>query len=117
MRGSLPRIANQETENPISISEFLKIRLESCSCTRGDYIHLVEGGNTRERLQQSSPRVPKSSRRQLMARLRYLSHLPKSVWSLGYCRLAFLTLSSSHFDPELTSRRAGPTSAGCDPVG
>jgi len=21
----------------------------------------------------------------------------KSVWSLGYCRLAFLTLSSSHF--------------------
>src|SRR5215470_16804156 len=68
MRGSLPRIANQETENPILISEFLKIRLESCCCTRGDYIHLVEGGNTRERLQQSGPRVPKSSRRQLMAR-------------------------------------------------
>src|SRR5215831_19585187 len=33
-----------------------------------------------------------------MARLRNFSHLPKSVWSLGYCRLAFLTLSSSHFD-------------------
>jgi hypothetical protein len=26
MRGSLPRIANQETENPILVSEFLKIR-------------------------------------------------------------------------------------------
>jgi len=33
----------------------------------------------------------------LLARLRNFSHLPKSVWSLGYCRLAFLTLSSSHF--------------------
>jgi len=38
-----------------------------------------------------------------VARLRNFSHLPKSVWSLGYCRLAFLTLSSSHFDPEPTS--------------
>src|SRR5215831_2951154 len=28
---------------------------------------------------------------------------PKSVWSLGYCRLAFLTLSSSPFDPQPTS--------------
>ena len=34
----------------------------------------------------------------LLDRLRNFSHLPKSVWSLGYCRLAFLTLSSSHFD-------------------
>src|SRR5215813_13576716 len=33
----------------------------------------------------------------LVARLRNFSRLPKSVWSLGYCRLAFLTLSSSHF--------------------
>src|SRR5215470_15698789 len=36
----------------------------------------------------------------LLARLRNFSHLPKSVWSLGYCRLAFLTLSSSRFDPQ-----------------
>ena len=35
-----------------------------------------------------------------MARLRNFSHLPKSVWLLGYCRPAFLTLSSSHFDPK-----------------
>src|SRR5262245_55019532 len=35
-----------------------------------------------------------------LARLRNLSHLPKSVWSLGYCRLAVLTLSSSRFDPQ-----------------
>src|SRR5215813_8664031 len=34
------------------------------------------------------------------ARLRGFSQVPKSVWSLGYCRLPFLTLSSSHFDPE-----------------
>ena len=38
----------------------------------------------------------------MLARLRNFSHLPKSVWSLGYCGLAFLTLSFSHFDPELT---------------
>src|SRR5215470_1759449 len=37
---------------------------------------------------------------QVLAPLRNFSHLPKSVWSLGYCRLAFLTLSSSHFDPQ-----------------
>jgi len=39
----------------------------------------------------------------LVARLRNFSRLPKSVWSLGYCRLAFLTLSSSHFGPERNS--------------
>ena len=39
-----------------------------------------------------------------MARLRNFSQLPKSVWSLGYRRLAFLTLSSSHFDPNLPFR-------------
>src|SRR5262249_8009287 len=32
----------------------------------------------------------------LLARLRNFSHLPKSVCSLGYCRLAFLTLGSLH---------------------
>jgi len=41
--------------------------------------------------------------RQLLAHLRNFSHLAKSVWSLGYCRLAFLTLSSSHFDPDANS--------------
>jgi len=41
-----------------------------------------------------------------VARLRNFSHLPKSVWSLGHCRLAFLTLSSSHFDPFVWSGRA-----------
>ena len=39
----------------------------------------------------------------LLARLGNFSHLPKGLWSLGYCRLAFLTLSSSHFDPSPTS--------------
>src|SRR5262249_7254940 len=39
----------------------------------------------------------------LLARLRNFSHLPKGVWSLGYCRLAFLTLSSSRLDPTPTS--------------
>src|SRR5215467_13216270 len=62
MRGSLPRIANQETENPILISEFLKIRLESCCCTRGDYIHLVNEGNSRKRPQHSSPRACPTAR-------------------------------------------------------
>ena len=41
-----------------------------------------------------------------VARLRNFSHLPKSVWSLGHCRLAFLTLNSSHFDPFVWSGRA-----------
>jgi len=47
-------------------------------------------------------------------RLRNFSHLPKSVWSLGYCRLAFLTLSSSHFDPKLpfTARGGGGLGGG-----
>src|SRR5215475_5122643 len=41
----------------------------------------------------------KGRSRPVVARLQNFSHLPKSVRSLGYCRLAFLTLSSSHFDP------------------
>src|SRR5215472_10340719 len=41
-----------------------------------------------------------AQRLRALARLRNFSHPPKSVWSLGYCRLAFLTFSSSHFDPK-----------------
>src|SRR5215467_13243914 len=45
-----------------------------------------------------------AQRLRALAPLRNFSHLPKSVWSLGYCRLAFLTLSSSHFDPSEARR-------------
>src|SRR5262245_25255164 len=58
-----------------------------------------------------------AQRLRAMARLRNFSHLPKSVWSLGYCRLAFLTLSSSHFDPEPTSTVHRSTSECAVPEG
>src|SRR5215475_9477422 len=40
-----------------------------------------------------------------LARLRNFSHLPKSVWSLGHCRLVFLTLSASIWPREHFCRR------------
>src|SRR5215467_8697488 len=52
-----------------------------------------------------------AQRLRALARLRNFSHLPKSVWSLGYCRLAFLTLSSSHFGPSPLFR--GRAEQGC----
>jgi len=41
MRGSLPRIANQETENPIFISEFLEIRTLSALVQTGTKVPVV----------------------------------------------------------------------------
>ena len=90
--GAAERLGRPEVDDELEFDRAHHRQIGRHKCRPGKTARLARGGATGE-----------VHRWQVLARLRNLSHLPKSVWSLGYCRLAFVTLSSSHFDPELTS--------------